>query len=258
MSSYAAPDPSAPLGAAFTAQNAAAAQSFAKDTAQEVKQNIHDGDWSLRLLALLGGLAMIAVSILGFIGHIVMLHWFSALFNVYVFILGILIVVLESGRRFAVFARLESDLYRNALFLKYIWGRGIVYFIAGSIQISLRDLVDVVVGLCVCAVGIMYIFIGRRASKKLEALRKSGDCTPAQMQEQFAIADTDGQGSLTQAQFKVMSDCLGMGLNPRETEAAFLYLDRSHTGRLTYESIQMWWGTESGTGTPTSPVTMCY
>jgi hypothetical protein len=95
---------------------------------------------------------MMAVTVLGFVGNILTLHWFEALFNFYVFILAIVVVVLESGQKFSLFARLESSLYRNALFLKYIWGRGIIHFVAGTIQISLRDLVDVVVGAFVCGV----------------------------------------------------------------------------------------------------------
>lgn len=244
MSSYAAPTSSAPFDEVLNAQNAAEAKMFAKDTALEVQKHMREGDWSLRLLALLGGLAMMAVAILGFVGDILTLNWFAALFEVYVFVLGVIIVVLESGQRFSMFARVESGLYKNALFLKYIWGRGIIYFVAGSIQISLRDLVNVVIGLYVCGIAILYIVVGRRAANKLKTLRMSA-CTPQQVQESFAKADEEGQGSLTLAQFQELVGFLGLDLNRRETEAAFMQIDRSQTGRLTYESIQMWWSDDA-------------
>mmetsp|Transcript_19525 Transcript_19525/g.35436 ORF Transcript_19525/g.35436 Transcript_19525/m.35436 type:complete len:105 (+) Transcript_19525:822-1136(+) len=86
----------------------------------------------------------------------------------------------------------------------------------------------------------MYIAIGCRAVRKLGALRRS-TCTPEQLQENFARADLDGEGSLTLNQFRVLTSSSGLDLNRRESEAAFMQIDRSQTGRLTYESIQMWW-----------------
>lgn len=251
MSSYVPPSA---MGSVMASQTAAEAGTFAKDTAGDIRKYVSEGDWSLRLLALLAGLAMIVTSVMGFLGNVLFLDWISAIFDVYVFFLGILIVLLESGRRLRIFSSMESSIYKNARFLSYIWGRGMIYFVAGTIQIALRDILDIAIGLFVCFVGITYILVGRRTAKKLAEARRS-TCTPEKLQEFFAVADVDGKGSLTLDQFRQLISSLGLDLNRRETEAAFMQIDYSHTGRLTYESVQMWWmqdATEHDdfTGTP--------
>jgi len=230
---------STPFGG-VSAKDATEASNFAKSTARDLKENLMQGNWSLRILALLGGLAMIAVSILGFISHLFGFDWISAIFDVYTFFLGIMIVILEAQNKLSFLSKVTSKLYRNAKFLSYLWGRGIVYFVAGTLEVSQREFLDLIVGGYVCFVGILFIFVGRRASKKLASVRRTA-CTAEQLQENFAKSDIDGKGSLTVTQFGELTTALGLDLNRREVEAAFMELDHSNTGRLTYESIQMWW-----------------
>ena len=239
MSSFLPSTTTQNFGNILSSQHVADASQMAKQTAMDVQKNLSEGNWSLRLLAMLGGLAMIAVSSLSFIGHILQLNWITAIFDIYTFSLGIIIVILESGRKLSFFSKLENNLYKNALFLKYVWGRGIIYFVAGTLQISKLSLVDFAVGSFVCFVGIMYIVIGRQAAKKLANYRSS--ITPEQLQVAFAEADTDGVGSLTMVQFRQLTISLRLDLSKKEAEAAFLQIDNSLTGRLTYESVQMWW-----------------
>jgi hypothetical protein len=230
---------STPFGG-VSAKDAAEASNFAKSTAHDLKENLLQGNLSLRVLAILGGLAMIVVSILGFISHLFGFAWISAVFDVYTFFLGTVIVILESSAKLSFLNRLTSKMYRNARFLTYLWGRGIVYFVAGSLEVSQREFLDFIVGSYVCFVGILFIIVGRRASKKLAAARRTA-CTAEELQENFAKNDVDGEGALTVTQFGEMTKSLGLDMNRREVEAAFIQLDYSQTGRLTYESIQMWW-----------------
>lgn len=240
MSSFLPSSTTQNFGNVLSSQHVADASQMAKQTAQDIQQNLSEGNWSLRFLALLGGLAMIVVSTFSFVGHVLLLNWITAIFDIYTFCLGIIIVILESGRKLSFFSKLENGLYKNALFLKYVWGRGIIYFVAGSLQLSKRSLVDFVVGAFVCFVGIMYIVVGRQAAKKLANACRSS-IKPEQLQMAFAEADKDGTGSLTMDQFQQLTTSLGLDLNKKEVEAAFLQIDYSLTGRLTYESVQMWW-----------------
>ena len=82
--------------------------------------------------------------------------------------------------------------------------------------------------------------MGRRTSQKLVETRDS-NITNEQIQEQFAMADVDGVGKLTMPQFKQLTEGLGLNLNKRETEVAFLQIDSSRSGRLTYDSVYSWW-----------------
>lgn len=183
---------------------------------------------------------MIVVSILGFISHMFGFSWISAIFDVYTFFLGLMIVILESSTKLSFLSGLTSKLYRNAKFLTYLWGRGIIYFVAGTLEISQREFLDLIVGGYVCFVGILFVIVGKRASKKLASVKRSA-CTAEQLQEAFAIADVDGKGALTVTQFGELTKSLGLDLNRREVEAAYMQIDHSNSGRLTYESIQMWW-----------------
>ena len=120
------------------------AQNFAKQSAAEFRRNLDEGSWSLRLFALAAGLAMMAVSILGLLADVITFKWISVVFQIYIFAFGVVILVLESSRQMSCFQRLEKSLYKNALFLKYVWGRGLLYFFAGTLMISLRDFLDLV------------------------------------------------------------------------------------------------------------------
>ena len=124
----------------FTSQNAAVAASsagtFAKDQAVELTQLASNGDFSIRILALLGAIAMVVVSVIGFLGKILTLHFVSALIEVYVFALAIVIIILESAGKIPLPRSFETNVHKYALFLKFVWGRGILYFIGGSLQVS--------------------------------------------------------------------------------------------------------------------------
>ena len=130
---------------------------------------------------------------------------------------------------------------------RQVWGRGIIYILAGTLLIALQNVIDLVLGLITCFVGVMYILLDHRTGKKLQETR--GTAPPEQLQEKFAMADVDGQGSLTLDQFRTLTESLGLALNRQESEVAFLKIDASRTGRLTYESVHMWWTSEAPTTT---------
>jgi hypothetical protein len=115
MSSYVPPTSAREtIAKVMTSQHATEAGMFAKNTAADVQRNLNEGDWSLRFMALLAGLAMMGVSAFGFVGKILTFHWVSAVFKIYVFALGVFIVILESGKRMDI----EQRIYATAPFLK--------------------------------------------------------------------------------------------------------------------------------------------
>jgi hypothetical protein len=112
-------------------ENASWAGKLATDKIAEVKQMARDGDLSIRLLAQLGGLAMMFLSIMGFIMKIVNMEFLGALVEVYTFLMGLVVIILESK---AFPRRFEQSLNKYCLFLRFVWGRGCLYFVAGSLQ----------------------------------------------------------------------------------------------------------------------------
>jgi len=238
------------LGSVLTPQNVSEANNFAKDRVAEFQQNVHQGNWSLRFLALLGGLSMVIVSVLGFVSHVVYLHWISALFELYTLALGALIIILEYGRQLSFFKGVESSLYKNALFLKYVWGRGVLYFVAGTLQISQRDMVSVIVGLYVCVVAVTFVVVGQRAAaRQLEELRRAA-ITPHQLQVLVATRSLESKASISIKQFQTLTNNLGMTLTRQEVETAFLQLEFDSQGRVRSEAVQKWYEEEASAWGP--------
>jgi hypothetical protein len=118
-------------GGVFTSENASWAGKLATDKITELKQMASEGDFSIRLLAQMGGLAMMVLSIMGFILKIINIEFLGALVEVYTFLMGLVVIILESK---AFPRRFEQNLNKYMLFLRFVWGRGCLYFVAGSLQ----------------------------------------------------------------------------------------------------------------------------
>lgn len=222
----------------------------AQQTAREIHQEVTGKeDLSLRVMTLIAGLAMIIASVNGFVGKVVTFQLDSALCDAIVFCVGTAFVLLESGLiKLSVCATTDAVINDKAPFLRNLAGRGAAFIGAGLLQIYQRGVLDTLVGAFAVYVGCMYFVNRHRAHEKLEAARQSAITSGAAsygleyVQEQFAMADVEGQGSLTINQFREFADALGLGLNKRESEAAFMQIDKQNkTGRLPYEAIQRWW-----------------
>ena len=112
--------------------------------------------------------------------------------------------------------------------------------------LSQGSFLDIVVGAYVMFVGILYIFVGRQTSKKLGELKKSM-YSEATLRAEFREADVEGKGAITREQFKNLLATLGMDLSRRETETAFLDIDKDDKGQVTVEEFIAWWnGGEEG------------
>lgn len=79
---------------------------------------------------------MIVVSIMGFVVKMLTFKFVSALIEVYIFVLAIVILILESAGKIPVPRRVGLKIQKFALFLKYVWGRGILFVIGGTLQVS--------------------------------------------------------------------------------------------------------------------------
>ena len=117
-------------------------------TAKEIQNEVQsEDDWSLRVLTLIAGLAMMIASINGFLGKLVTFRLDAALCDAIVFTVGLAFVLLESGvTRLPVCATTDALINDKAPFLRNLAGRGTVFVATGIIELYMRGLLDIIVG----------------------------------------------------------------------------------------------------------------
>jgi COPI associated protein len=247
------------IAAAFSKEGLEAAGQFTKEKASELKREAQDGDNSLRFLALVGGMACVVVGLLELVTRFMRLDIVGAMIDAYIILLGVLVVLLE-GKKMFLSAGVVEKIHKYALFLQFVWGRGAVYFICGTLQLYQLDLLNLIVGCYMCFVGGLYIVVGNRTATKLKALRKT-IYSEHDLRTKYVQADIEGDG-LNLQQFRGLCVSLGLDLTRRETEAAFQHIQSKSLSssssaqqkqqqnglpsnytdvKLTYEDFQRWW-----------------
>jgi COPI associated protein len=228
-----------PVSDMFTSKNMSVFTSIAQEKWIEVRNSVHDGELSIRLMALIAATALILSSVFGLFGTLLSFNISQSMLEIYSITLGVIMILLESKQLHLPHKYLDQ-LFHYALFLKYVWGRGVLYLFAGSLHLLLQgSILDYVVGAMVVLVGAVYIVVGKMATQKLKKLRKSLH-SDAQLKNKFSQLDTTKKG-LTLDQFKVLTDQLGLDLNHRESEIIFIHLDKAADGLLTYSEFEGWW-----------------
>jgi hypothetical protein len=241
----------------FTHENIELASTAANDKLKALQKQVRDGDFSIRLAALVAGLTLVASAGFGFMGLVLSFHVTNAILEFYTFVLGFIMLALESRgfvRQQAASSTQQTTLmetcYRNvfkyAYFLKFVAGRGGLYVVAGSLQLAQHSFVDHCVGGFVMIVGVLYIVVGHDTAQKLQKLRQS--LSEQTLRSKFTEADTDGNGTLSLDNFKVLVDHLGIPLSRREREVAFLTMDLQDKGAVSFEEFQAWWAVRDEDG----------
>ena len=225
-------------------ERAVEAGTYVKDTASKIIHQAEKGPLPLRVVAFLGGVAMIAASIIdAFHGvwHGDVIHIMVA---VYVCIFGAMICILE-GAEFlpSWIIAIQATLHDQARFLRFRWGRGVFFFFAGSLQFSHWSLLNIIVGGIMMVLGLISIGTGRRAAGKLGELRKSIPDENA-LQRNFTAHDSLN-GFLSFDDFISMVGSLGLELGQNEMEVAFAAIDIDNDGQISYDDFKMWWHEEN-------------
>ena len=223
----------------FSSENVASVSQVVGEKMNELRRQAEDGDHSLRLLALLGGVILMIVSSMEFAGKVMMFEIVSALIELYSFVIGIIIIVLES-KNMILSEGLQVRIFKYALFLKFLWGRGCMYFIVGTLQLYKMDLWNLCAGGYMCAIGALMVFVGQRTAYKLKKIRKSL-YSAHELHAKFTQHDMDGDGGLNVQQFRSLTVNLGLDMTRRETEAAFNHMKKTRSEKLSYEEFHAWW-----------------
>jgi hypothetical protein len=225
-------------GSIFTKEAVATVTEAVGTQLKALKHQAEDGDNSLRTLALLGAILLIVVGGFEFASNIMVLHIPGALIELYSLLVGIMIIILE-GKSILLPETLQASIFKYALFLKFLWGRGSLYFVVGTMQLYHMDLFNFIAGTYISCIGALMIFVGQRTAYKLKTMRRSL-YSQQELQAKFAQSDVDGDGGLDLQQFRTLATYLGLDMTRRETEAAFSHISTAGE-KLTYDDFYMWW-----------------
>ena len=101
---------------------------------------------------------------------------------------------------------------KYALILRYVWGRGALYFVAGTLQLSQLGLFDLIGGGFMTFVGVVYIIVGTKARAKLQELKNS-TIPDSSLKLKFQQALSKNTDKLDITSFKTLVLTLGLHLN---------------------------------------------
>lgn len=221
-------------------QRAAEAGQAITSTATNIIHQAEKGPLPLRVVSFLGGVAMIVVSILDAFRGVFNADVIHIMVSAYVCLFGAIICILEGAEFLPSWAvSVQAALHAQARFLRFRWGRGVLFFFAGSLQFSHWSILNVIVGGIMMLLGLISIGTGRRAADKLGELRRSIPDENA-LQRNFTAHDSLN-GFLGVNDFVSLVGSLGLEFGPNETEAAFAAIDLDNDGQISYEDFKQWW-----------------
>jgi len=207
-------------------------------SAAKIKKDRMEGPMTYRVMAFIGGLAMIFSNSIAILDRFFSFRFASATIATYNCLFGILIATIEGP--FFCSKRLGKRVRYYAKFLEYTWGRGILYFFCGSLQIANVNMLDWVVGGWMIFTGITAIGVGIAAQRQMRLLKfsiKSED----DLREKWKLYDVSGDDHLDIKELKAFGEGEGLDMSRNEICATFMALDRNFDGKITFEEFYMWW-----------------
>jgi EF-hand domain pair len=137
-------------------------------------------------------------------------------------------------------AHVRNIMTRNFNILRFVWGRGLLYITAGTINVAQTWLITMASGAVMIVLGILAIFVGVHATRKFAILRNSL-ADESFLLLVFSYYDSDNDGYLEAHQFTNLLSYLGMELDDRYALKAFNAVDRNGDRRISFDDFNLWW-----------------
>lgn len=61
------------------------------------------------------------------------------------------------------------------------------------------------------------------------------------LRSRFDSVDTDADGALSEAEFSLLLDALGLGYTDAQVRATFISIDLDESGQIGFEEFRAWW-----------------
>jgi len=208
------------------------------------KFEAEEGSSFIRVPAFFGAFALMTTAIVALVLYPEAWTTHSIVMSVCVIVMSIFVLVLD-GRFLATNplsarAHLRNVLTRNFNIFRYVWGRAILYIVAGILNVAQLWLITICSGAFMIVLGVIALVVGIHASRKFAALRSSL-ADESFLLLAFSNFDGDGDGYLAPHEFASLLADLGMELDDRYTLKAFNVIDSDNDRRISFDEFNHWW-----------------
>eukprot|EP00612_Vaucheria_litorea_P002777 CAMPEP_0171458924 /NCGR_PEP_ID=MMETSP0945-20130129/4408_1 /TAXON_ID=109269 /ORGANISM="Vaucheria litorea, Strain CCMP2940" /LENGTH=299 /DNA_ID=CAMNT_0011984829 /DNA_START=88 /DNA_END=987 /DNA_ORIENTATION=+ len=206
---------------------------------ENLVKTVKEANIPLRTLAAIGGVAMVTISVLSFLGYFFTLSILLAVFQAYQIAFGLLIFALETRSFFHTLLK-KMRVFEYFKILSVSWGRGIFYIYCGSLILGAWNLVNILLGVYLIIVGLLFVIFGVNTVSKLKSLQKRFT-NEDQLRQIFEHYDVDNSGALDKQELASLCYEMGAELSRNELETALHLLDRDEDGLIQFEEFIGWW-----------------
>jgi len=209
---------------------------------------VHLGPSWLSYLAEIGGTCLLCGGIAGIVDAFLTLEPASLaeiLCNLYAMAIGAICITFESTNVVA-FDGIRMWLDSNAIMLRFLWGRGLVYIVGGlffMLQPGSNDLVKLfhtLAGAGMIVVGVICKLLGHWLQCKLNKL-KDNLVDEQDLYQRWHSCPMDDKFQMDSEQFPVFLKKCSVDLSYTELRAAIQELDTDNNGKISYNEFLAWW-----------------
>ncbi|CAJ1950864.1 unnamed protein product [Cylindrotheca closterium] len=137
-------------------------------------------------------------------------------------------------------ARVRGVVTRYLNILRLVWGRGLLYIFAGTMNLTIDFEYVIYTGPALCGLGLIAIAAGARASYNLDRM-KSSLTDEAYLWGRFDANDGDKDGQIDVNGFAELLWDLGLEFDDVYTFKAFKQIDKDGSGLISFEDFKRWW-----------------
>lgn len=211
---------------------------------QNLKLDTEEGSIFIRVPAFFGGVGLIASNIASLILEENAVSPHAIVLVICVFIMSFFVLILDgrfiASNPLSPRAHLRNIMTRNFNMLRFLWGRGMLYFTAGVLNVAQMWFWTICAGSFMVFVGIVAVVVGIRASRKFNTLRNSL-ADESFLLLMFNKYDYDNDGYIYPDEFALLLCELGMELDDRYTLKAFSAIDLDGDRRISFDEFSHWW-----------------
>jgi len=209
-----------------------------KGDVYDLQYLVEEGPLSFRSFGFFGGFFMILASALDFVETEGDSYHRLVSFNLW--LIGFITIQVEARPFHLQIPVLYDMICLFFSFLRYVWGRGFLYFVAGCFQFFLFSKYNVISGVYFMILGAFSIVFGYRASVRLAGLRNTIG-NRDEIKFMFHSFDRDRDGFLSMSEFREMLMAMDQDLDHNDFVAAVSAIDMDNNQMVSYEELEAWW-----------------